>query len=75
MARRTTGFMCPAKRAPKPMSKSTYTLPSTSVIREPAAWRTTIGWGSKNWMLEGTPRGSTLRARSMAMRDPPVRAA
>ena len=41
----------------------------------PWAERTTIGYGSYAWKLEGTPSGSTFRARAFARCEEAVRSA
>ena len=42
----TSGWLWPAASTPKAMSKSMYSLPSASQIREPRASRMKVGYGS-----------------------------
>src|SRR3954449_5200762 len=59
-----TGLACPTHITPKPLWKSTYSVPSTSQTSAPLPRSMYTGHGSLSWKEEGTPPGITLRARS-----------
>ena len=74
IAASTCGWLCPSSRGPAPISRSTYSCPSTSVITAPAARSTNTGYGAKNLAWAFTPCGKTVRARSHAAALSGVRA-
>src|SRR4051794_21321347 len=59
---------------PKPLWKSTYSLPSTSQTCAPSPCDRYVGRGSAAWNELGTPRGMTATARSNAACEAGVRA-
>ncbi len=56
------GWACPTTITPKPLWKSTYSLPSTSQTRLPLPRSMNTGCGAASWNDEGTPLGMTARA-------------
>src|SRR3954447_3892760 len=72
-ARTMAGLAWPTHITPKPLWKSTYSLPSTSHTFDPSPWERYVGRGSAAWKELGTPRGMTVTARSNAACDPGVR--
>ena len=65
----TPGWACPSSIGPHEQTRSTYSLPSTSVSRAPAAERMKRGvppTAEKARTGEFTPPGVTRRARSMS---------
>src|SRR3954447_18920097 len=72
-ARTTAGFAWPTHITPKPLWKSTYSLPSTSHTRAPSPCDRYVGRGSAAGNELGTPRGMRVTARSNAACEPGVR--
>ncbi len=57
----TAGWAWPTTITPKPLWKSTYSLPSTSHTWLPLPWSMNTGCGGVSWNDDGTPRGIDAR--------------
>src|SRR4051812_42106848 len=67
------GFAWPTHMTPKPLWKSTYSLPSTSHTFAPDPRTRYVGHGSLHWNCDGTPPGMTAEARAKYSLDFAVR--